>query len=165
MIRCDHFSLDVAVERRESAQLVIQLVTDLPAGTLVNVDCTRVYLTLRDQPALWTLFDERLEIQPAFHGDFSGLERSIDVEAGDAEASAEFEEALGSFSSGIRTKVSDTVTVTATVGARQRLKAFGRNNENLRGSEVSQKGDLKIVQAVVEIDVPMREDQQPLDDG
>ena len=162
MIRCDMFALEVTVERAAHSLLEIRLTTDLPAGALVIVDCARTYETLRERQALWTVFNERFEVKPRVRGDFNGFTVSVDVDAGDEQASSEFEESLSDFSAGIRAPVSDSVTVTATLGGRQRLRPFGRNNENLSGSEVTTDGGIKIARAVVEVSVPMRAELQPL---
>lgn len=163
MVRCDLFSVSVGVEDGGTG-LTISIDTDLPAGTLVNIDCTRTYATFKGRLALWTVFDGRAEVQPSRRGDINGLTAFVDLAAGDAEARREFDEALGAFSSGIRTPVSDTVTITTTVGARQRLKAFGPRNENLTGSEVGRDGDISIVRSAIEINVPIRAEFQPVHD-
>jgi hypothetical protein len=47
------------------------------------------------------------------------------------------------------------------VGGRQRLREFGRNNSELLGTLVTDRGGIKVVEAVRELRIPMKSTLQP----
>jgi hypothetical protein len=67
----------------------------------------------------------------------------------------------GYSSSGISSPVSDTVELGFIVGGRQRLREFGRNNSELSGTLVTERGGIKVVEAVRKLHIPMKSHLQP----
>ena len=80
--------------------------------------------------------------------------------AGTQVAREEFDELLP-MSAGIEGHVSRTLTLSATVGARQRLKAFGKGNSQLEGAAVNQSGSVRVVTAKSTLDVELSPDLKP----
>ena len=82
---------------------------------------------------------------------------------GDAHGLEQFNESLVPYSAGILKPVSPQLHVSATVGARQPMKAFGKNNCNRDGGMVSDAGDTKIVREEVVLALEMRPEFQPIE--
>jgi len=160
MPTCDLFEVNITGLEPDTVDYLVY--TDLPAGTRVLVTCQRSFVNLKSERRLWIGYDEALVIQPSIYGDFNGLRGRIDVVQSDRRALERFRNIDASWSSGIGSKVSDEVEIVFTVGARQRLRDYGRNNENLSGQMVSRSGDLKIVESRAAVIVPMHSELQPL---
>jgi hypothetical protein len=138
-----------------------ELWTDLPDGTLVALGCYRNYTNWRNESCVWVMVQDALTVVPNIKGDYNGVAGVIDVVKGDLEAKEEFEELLRG-SAGIRTPVGDEIEVIFTVGARQRLKAFGKNNQNLVGRLIQERGPIHFIELKAIVNAPMRRDLQPL---
>ena len=110
---------------------------------------------------VWVGHNERIEIQPAIRGDFNGVTGRVDLVASDRRASLRFERINGEFSSGVKGKVSDQLTVSMTVGARQPMRLFGKNNCNLSGVMVTHTGEVNVVIVEKIILTPMPAELQP----
>lgn len=162
-ILCELFEAELsAVNAHGRPEIHYKLWTDLPAGTLVALGCYRSYTNWRNERCVWVMVQDALTIVPNVLGDWNGVVDTIDVIKGDLEAKKEFEDLLGGSSAGIRTPVEDEIEVVFTVGARQRLKAFGKNNENLVGPLIQKRGPIHYIELAATVNVPMRRDLQPL---
>lgn len=163
LVRCDLFDFSLELNSASDPR-VLEFVfwTDLPSGTGVIVSMSRSYLDARGRESLWSIYDDRILVTPGVYGDFNGGKGAVDIDEGDRAALAEFEELLGDFSAGISSKVSDEIEIAFVVGGRQRLKAFGKNNSNLVGAEVTQSGGVRVVEASGKLTAPMQEEYQPL---
>ena len=135
MITCNVFDLQLAVDGRK---LRWQISTDLPGGTRVIVDIRRYYENSEGEQQLWMLWSDSILLTNTGPGDFNGAAGEIDIDEGDARGLVEFNRLLGPYSSGAVKPVGPEVHVQATVGLRQPLKAFGKNNCNLSGDMVSE---------------------------
>ena len=164
MVQCNIFDFKLDLKKSSNgAKVVYKYWTDLPCGTLVGLCFFRLYKDNADNDCMWTLFEEELTVAPKELGDFNGGHGTLYVERGDRNALEEFEdEAFGEFGTGINGRVSDEITFVLTVGARQRIKAFGKNNCNLSGSEVFESGGINIVEVEASILLPLEEELQPL---
>jgi len=164
MVTCDLFEMNLAVKQKGGKPyLVWSFVTDLPARTQVILSCSRTFLNMRGDTCVWTGHNERLEVQPNALGDYNGTAGRIDVDDSDQKALDLFNEIHTAFSSGVKTPVSDELTLCLTVGARQRLRAFGRNNSDLSGHMVSRAGDINKVEICKSVVVPMQDAFQPVE--
>lgn len=163
-LHCEIFEAEVGLGGSPGRpEIHYKLWTDLPAGTLMALSCYRSYLSWRNERAVWVMAEDELIVRPNVLGDFNGAQGVISVEKADLHAKKEFEQRLKSgFSAGIQTPVGDEVELIFTVGARQRLKAFGKNNRNLAGPLVQEEGGVRFVELRKKVKVPLRSDLQPL---
>lgn len=160
VITCDIFDLSVVVENRTIRWSVS---TDLPGGTQFIVDVSRRYTDTRGDSCLWSLWSGRVVLTEKSIGDRNGATGIVSIDDGDACGLAQFNELLGPYSSGTLGPVGPEIHVEATVGARQVMKAFGKNNCNLAGDMVANSGGINIVQAQVIVSVEMRPEYQPVE--
>ena len=160
MMTCDVFDLLVLVEGRTFRWTVS---TDLPGGTRIIVDVSRRYNDTRGDECLWTLWNDAVLLTPTGPGDRNGATGTVDIDAGDAQGLSKFSELLGPYSSGIATPIGPAVYVEVTVGARQPMKAFGKNNCNLSGGMVVESGGINIVRKEAVFSVEMRREYQPIE--
>src|SRR5262249_1094889 len=137
MIVCDEFVLIANVRERT---LEWSVHTDLPGGTRLIVDISRHYNNTRGDLCLWNLWNDAIILWTTGPGDLNGGTGSLNIDDGDAHGLANFSELLGPYSSGTVNLVGAEIYVQATIGARQPLKAFGKNNCNLAGNMVSVAG-------------------------
>ena len=87
----------------------------------------------------------------------------MDVIASDERALKRFREIHSDgFSHGTKTPVDDELVVDMVVGARQRIRDFGKYNCNLTGEMVENSGGIQIVRISKSLNIPMRPDLQPL---
>lgn len=163
-IYCEVFEVEeVRVTHREGRpEIHYKLWTDLPAGTLPGLVCYRSYTNWRNEGCVWTMVEDELTIVPDIRGDYNGVVGNIDVIKADIKAKKRFEELLSDLSAGIRTPIGDEIEMIFTVGARQRLKAFGKNNANLTGPLVQEAGGVRYIELSTTVNAPMRRDLQPL---
>lgn len=160
MIRCDIFELRLSCGN--GATIDYLLWTDLPAGTRVMVTCKRSFINLRNETRVWMGYNDALEVKPSVHGDFNGLKGTIDIRESDQIASSMFDSIQSAHSAGIQSKVSDEVVVVMSVGGRQRLRAFGKNNESLSGQMVDESASPRVVRVSKSLVIPMDNDLQPI---
>jgi hypothetical protein len=162
MITCDVFELVLNVESDGDLFIEYSFYTDLPAGTRVTLSCQRMFANMRDEECLWVGYNEAKMVEPSVHGDYNGGSGRIDVIESDKKALALFKQINKGLSAGIKTPIGDDFTVVLTVGARQRLREFGRNNCNLSGQMVSETGGINVVEVSKSIKLPMLAELQPL---
>ncbi len=161
MIRCDYFELVLHLgERNERRTLRYSYRTDLPAGTLAIVTCSRRYQDREGNDQLWLMASERVSVEPTADGDLNGGDGTIDIDVGDAAGRVRFDQ-LGGFSKGIRGEVSDQVCLELIVGGRQRLEAFGAGNRNLRGAMVTEESPVHVVEVSDAVIAPIRGEHKP----
>jgi hypothetical protein len=161
MIACNLFEVNLSVSGEENPIVDYLFYTDLPAGTQVILSCQRTYLDLRGSLSLWVGYNERLTVVPSVQDGYCGCRGRIDVVASDKKASDLFKQINSNSPPGISTPVSEMFTIVLTVGGRQRLKEFGRNNSELSGNLVSDRGGIKVVEVSREIRIPMKSAFQP----
>jgi len=163
MITCDLFELSLEIEQTPNGpELVYKFWSDLPAGTLAGVSVTRTYRDMDGVECLWTLFDDEVQLTKGVMGDYSGGAGRVNIAQGDREGSEEFEDMLGDLSYGISTPVGDEITVNVSVGGRQRLRVFGRNNSNLIGQMVAEEGGIMVAEVRGVVILPLDPGLQPL---
>lgn len=162
MITCDVFEVEVETVQEPLRLLKYRYWTDLPAGTFVILDCTRSFVDHTGKERHWALHNERLMVSPSARGDFNGGAGEIAVNSGDQAALKQFEELLPHLSAGMRTPPTSRIRLHFSVGARQRLKAFGRSNEGLGGAMVSSVGEIKVVRVEQFVDCPLDNRFNPL---
>lgn len=164
MVKCDLFEVKLAVENEgDKPYLVWSFYTDLPAGTQIILTCNRTFLDMQGDKCLWTGHNERIEVEPKAHGDYNGAGGRIDVNASDKKALELFNQINAGFSPGIKTPVSDELTLGFTAGARQRVRAFGRNNSELSGQMVTTTGGINVVEMKKSVLIPMQKELQPIE--
>ena len=160
-VTCDLFTLAVSISPRDR-QLRFSLRTDLPCGTIVILDCRRHYEDFDHERCVWTMFSEKLVVDRTSDGDLNGVDGVLDVDEGDRKALRRFGETTDGFSAGILGPIEEAIEVSAMVGARQRLRIFGANNQALEGASVTRRGPVKVVEAIAEAAIPMAPDFQPI---
>src|SRR5687768_13720060 len=146
MITCDIFDLNAVVEGRT---LRWSVSTDLPGGTRLIVDISRRYTNTRGDSCLWSLWGDAVLLTATGPGDRNGATGILNIDEGDAHGLARFNELLGPYSSGTVNPVRPEIHVQVTVGARQPMKAFGKNNCNLAGGMVADSGGINVVREEV----------------
>lgn len=162
LLTCDLFELRLALTGGDCPKVEYLFYTDLPAGPVVIISCYRTYENMRGEKCVWAGYDGKRELIPNAHGDFSGGKDIVDVYNSDKQGFEFFNALSSSFSAGIKTRVSDEFIVSITLGGRQRLRAFGKNNSGMNGQMVSKAGEINVVQVSANIVVPMAEEFQPL---
>lgn len=163
MIKCDVFELSAeVVEKTGKLVLTYLFYTDLPPHTRAIVTLRRTFLNSRDEECVWGGFNSAEMLNPGVHGDYAGLAGEIDIAMSDQIGADRFREINQSFSAGISAPASDRLSLIVTVGARQRLRAFGKNNANLSGVMVVNSGGINVGESVVTVEVPMADELQPL---
>jgi hypothetical protein len=160
MIECNRFDLSISFIDPEVPIVRYQILTDLPAGTRVIISAYRTYLDYEGNECVWSLFWDDFFFGKS-EGDTNGVEGIIDINAGDKIARREFEDTLSDYSSGIEGELSDEIVVDATVGLRQRLKIFGKNNCNLVGQRVHDDGTMHLVKGGTSIFCPILDENSP----
>ncbi len=160
-MRCDTFEAEARldIERRV---LAWRYWTDLPAGTRISLDISRRYLAYDGRETLWTLHDEALLATAGARGDFNGGSGEISIDDGDLAARSDFESGLDHFSAGMKGLPGPAIHVSFCVGARQQIKAFGRDNVNLAGGMVELSGTTHIVLAERIVDCAMASVASPI---
>lgn len=157
MVVCNAFEVSLNVSGGENPILDFLIRTDLPAGTQIIYTCRRSYRDAHGEDSLWVGQSERVAVS----GECECRGR-IDMNVSDKKASDHYRQLNTDYSPpGISSPVSDTVTITFMVGGRQRLKEFGRNNSELSGTLVSDRGGIKIVEVIRELHIPMKSTFQP----
>jgi len=160
MITCDAFDLDLVVEGRTLRWTVS---TDLPGGTRLIVDVSRRFINTRGDKCLWSLWNDAVLLIATGPGDRNVATGTLNVDEGDAHGLSQFNELLGPYSSGVAKPVGPEIYVEVTVGARQPMKAFGKNNCNLVGGMVAVSGGINIVRGEVVVSSEMRREYQPIE--
>jgi hypothetical protein len=157
MVVCNLFEVSVNVSGDEIPVVDFVIRTDLPAGTQIIYTCRRSYRDSQGEDSLWVGQSERLAVSEG--GECRGR---IDIIASDKKASEHYRQLNTGYSPpGISSPVSDTVELGFMVGGRQRLREFGRNNSELLGTLVTDRGGIKVVEAVRELRIPMKSTLQP----
>ena len=160
MITCDLFDLDASVLGRT---LRWSVSTDLPGGTRIIVDVSRRYINTRGDQRIWSLWGDGILLTATGPGSRNGAAGTLNIDEGDAHGLSQFNELLGPYSSGILKPVGPEIYVQVTVGARQPMKAFGKNNCNLAGGMVADSGGINIVREELVVSAEMRQEYQPID--
>lgn len=158
MIQCDLF--ETTARLVEDNLLQFQVTTDLPPGTRVLVSCERTFVNYLDEHCVWIGFNDFLEIPPGGNG-CNRAAATIDITASDNLASSSFRGIMKGNAAVIKAPVSDELRLVFTVGARQRLREFGKNNSQLVGKMVKSEGGVAFVSAVVCVHCPMATKYQP----
>lgn len=162
MVECNLFELTVDLVEQDGTPLIRYFFfTDLPAGTRVILSCQRTYTNVQGEQCVWVGHDEAVFTKPSVHGSYNGANGQIDVVASDRQAFQRFKQTRSSFSPGIASQVSSVVTVILTVGARQPIEAFGRNNVHLSGRMVRNRGEVNVVKVSKDIEVSVCKECQP----
>jgi hypothetical protein len=161
MLICDIFDVRASVIDGENPTIEYLFYTDLPAGTRVILSCQRTYHDMASELSLWTGHSETMDVMPAVHGSYNGGRGRINVVESDKRGLALFQQINRSNGPGIKSKVSDELTLVFTVGARQRIRDFGKNNNELSGQMVNTAGGIHVVEVQQSIHIPMRDDIQP----
>jgi len=157
MIVCSRFDVSLNVSGDESPIVIFVIRTDLPSGTQIISTCRRSYRDAQGTDSLWVGQSDRLVVSA--DGECRGR---IDINASDKKASDYFRQLnTGHSSPGISSPISDTVELGFMVGGRQRLREFGRNNSELSGTLVTERGGIKVVEAVRKLRIPMKSNLQP----
>jgi hypothetical protein len=160
MIECNRFDVSVSFADSEVPTIRYRILTDLPAGTRAIISAYRIYLDYEGNECVWSLFWDDFFFGKA-EGDVNGIEGTIDINTGDKIARKEFEDTLSDYSSGIEGELSNEIIVDATVGLRQRLKIFGKNNCNLLGQCVHDDGTMHLVKSGTSIFYPISDENSP----
>jgi hypothetical protein len=151
MIMCNLFDVVVKVNNNENPVVVFAIKTDLPVGTQIIYSTDRLYKDAQGEDSLWVGQGERLTVIEG--GECKG---SIDINSSDRLAFEYYRQInLGSSPTGMSNELSDTVIITFTVGGRQKLREFGRNNINLFGSLVKDCAGVKIVESIHKCVIPI----------
>ena len=157
MIECNRFDVSLNVSGDEIPIVIFVIRTDLPSGTQIISTCRRSYRHAQGKDSLWVGQSDRLVVSA--DGKCRGR---IDINASDKKASDYFRQLnTGHSSPGISSPISDTVELGFMVGGRQRLREFGRNNSELSGTLVTERGGIKVVEAVRKLRIPMKSHLQP----
>jgi hypothetical protein len=157
MIECNRFDVSLNVSGDEIPIVIFVIRTDLPSGTQIISTCRRSYRDAQGTDSLWVGQSDRLVVSA--DGECRGR---IDINASDKKASDYFRQLnTGHSSPGISSPISDTVELGFMVGGRQRLREFGRNNSELSGTLVTERGGIKVVEAVRKLHIPMKSHLQP----
>jgi hypothetical protein len=157
MIECNRFDVSLNVSGDEIPIVIFVIRTDLPSGTQIISTCRRSYRDAQGTDSLWVGQSDRLVV--CADGECRGR---IDINASDKKASDYFRQLnTGHSSPGISSPISDTVELGFMVGGRQRLREFGRNNSELSGTLVTERGGIKVVEAVRKLRIPMKSSLQP----
>lgn len=127
------------------------------------MDVSRLYTDTRGDQCIWNLWNDAVLLTPVGPGDRNGANGSLDIDEGDAHGLSRFNELLVPYSSGIQKLIDHDVRVQATVGTRQPLKAFGKNNCNLEGGMVFNSGGINIVREEVILQIEMLSKYQPIE--
>lgn len=159
MVRCDVFN--VTVQLRQNDQLHFEFITDLPPGTRVLVTCERSFLNYTGANSVWTGFDDFVEVKPSATEHLNGATGTVDVVSSDQLASSFFKETMKGKASKVTSPVSDDLHLVFTVGARQRLAEFGKNNCELNGRMVVHEGGVPYVSVRASVTCPMAVKYQP----
>lgn len=160
MLQCNYFEVSAHATAENSRQIGHRLLTDLPEGTVAIVNVSRYYLDCQGAKCVWTLFGERVSLTK-MKGDFNGFQDVFDIDTGDKRARASFERILSDYSSGIRGELSQEVFVSYTIGLKQRLKAFGKNNCNIEGQYVHDDGVIRIIRGETSVIISISEENKP----
>lgn len=160
VITCDVFDIHAAVEGRI---LRWSVSTDLPGGTRLIVDVSRQYTDARCDKCVWSLWNDAVLLTPTGPGDRNGAIGTLNIDEGDAHGLSRFNKLLGPYSAGILKPVEHDLFLQVTVGARQPMKAFGKNNCNLTGDMVVDSGGINIVRKELALWVEIRHDYQPIE--
>ncbi len=157
MIVCNLFEVAVNVSGGDNPIVDFVIRTDLPVGTQIIYSCRRSYRDSQGEDSLWVGQSETLAVSEA--GECRGR---IDMIASDKKAAEHYRQINSGYSkSGISSPVSETVKLRFVVGGRQRLREFGRNNSELSGTLVTDRGGIKVVEAGRELRIPMKSTLQP----
>ncbi len=162
MIECSIFDVKIEVVGNPKRVIKWKFFTDLPCGTNVIVSCKRIYQDYDGDDCVWSLENDTYIVEPTDSGDLSGAKSKFDVDKADKDAQKEFNESINQYSSGIKTPVSNEIIIRFSVGGRQKLKAFGKQNKNLVGSMVSESGRVKVVLVESRVELPIKPEYQPL---
>ena len=167
MVTCNVFELTLSVIGGDRPRVEYSLHTDLPVGTQVIISCDRTFEDKRGSLRVWVGYNETLNLMPSLQNGFSEYRGIIDVVESDKQAFDLFRKIRNSSfpPPGNKTPISDIFTVILTVGARQRLREFGKYNANLSGLMVSEWGVVNVIEVRRDNFLPMSPDFQPVIDS
>ena len=163
MVTCNVFELILTVIGGDRPSVEYSLHTDLPAGTQVILSCERTYEDKRGSLSVWGGYDEMLNLMSSVQNGFSGYRGVIDVVESDKQALDLFRQINRCLTpSGIKSPIGDIFTVRLTVGARQRLREFGKYNAKLSGLMVFDSGGINVIRVSRDFLLPMSPEFQPV---
>jgi hypothetical protein len=151
---CNHFDVSASV-LADAKTIEFSLRSDLPPGTLVILSVQRKYLDYHGQPSIWVGHSERFALgdsRDVAGGVYSGF---VDTFHSDTIAYNLFRRINTDGNSSTSSLPSNELDLIFTVGLRQQLKVFGKNNAFLSGSKVSKDGNISIVRAVTTLKLPL----------
>lgn len=155
MVTCDIFDFTVVLQQLEEPTVFFRVLTDLPINTRVIACCERRYIDDDGNDCVWSGYSEALMITEAFDINMRGLEDTFSVYNSDRDAAATQDWINVGDGLYYSSRVSDELTITLTVGGRQRLREFGHKNCNLKGKMVVNSGGINIVRASATVVSPI----------
>jgi hypothetical protein len=158
-IVCNVFSTELHLMQR---LLSIVYLTDLPPETRVIFSCDRYYSDCSGDRKLWPIASGELFVGLGFCNDLNGGSQQVDIDVGDKAALDYFNSLRSAHFTGISSDPSNDVHVVLTVGARQRLRGFGKNNSGLIGNMVRDSGEIRVIRVESSIYCPMLSELNPL---
>ncbi|MCA9107476.1 MAG: hypothetical protein KDA83_18820 [Planctomycetales bacterium] len=157
MVVCERFDVIFGISGADNPVLRFEILTDLPAGTLVIYSVRRTYRDSHGGDCAWVGKSDKIAI--AEGGKCHGR---IEINESDAIAAGHFRQIdSGSSAPRISGLVSDTLELSFVVGARQRLREFGRKNSEFAGTLVANRGGINVLEVSHEIMLPMKSSLQP----
>ncbi len=164
ILLCERFDSEAKLTGDDSRTIEFCVRTDLPIGTLVGVMLSRSYRDSTGDEAIWVGFGEAFTVGPTQDAEINGFVGKCDIDTSDRSGVAWFKMANSQTGLFTTAPVSDVVTVSMTVGGRQRLRAFGKHNCNLAGSQVTittKPDGTNFINREQQLLIPMRAEFQP----
>lgn len=161
MVTCNLFELRLSILNHDDPIVSYDFRTDMPPGTRVILTCQRTYLDASGSLSLWIGYNEMITLEAPIQDGCCQHHGQIDIDSSDQKAFDLFGRINSGDSPGVSTSISEEVTIVLTVGARQRLREFGRNNADLVGKMVLEDGDIRYVEISESILIPMNPAYQP----
>ncbi len=158
MVTCTFLSLDLDADLGPKRLLRCRVQSDLPPGTLLMVMLYRDYLAKDGEARCWTgsgSLECMLSEQASGH---AGALLELPIDDFDRSALKFFRKMEGS-GRWLQRGVSDEVLVKVFLGLKNGLpKTFGRNNRELQGDIVLEKGGMRTVRVEKTITIPLAAD-------
>jgi hypothetical protein len=158
MVECSLFEVVVKCDERI---LYIDIKSDLPAGTRVIVSVFRTYRNLANEEELWQLLSEAIFLE-SLQRELNGFSLSANIDELDGKAKEYFKSVIPSCPRGMTSLPSELINIRCSVGARQKLKLFGKMNKKLRGNKVVASGGINLVEGCSNVILPISEENLPI---
>ncbi len=156
MIECNLFDIEVHLQNRGNSRiLVYTFATDLPVGTRLCLLVNREYLNNEDGLCLWNMHDETITVAKSETGSANGGSGEIDIDKSDKLAWERYNSRFVQYASGIKSMIPDELNIGIIMGVKQSLTTFGKNNCNLTGKYVENRGGNRVMKVVKKIRVPI----------